>query len=218
MVGDALDPPTIWVASNFPNIIDLAVLDAEHLHPFGEWEGMVCPPEQLLSTSPQFRHRNDSRATEDSWYTLADTSSYKSAEFGHQYGLQGRCQQCATDRVHGERIRRFFLDVSTTGGAIEMYLGNQHHNTRNIQITGASTAIKMNFDWLWTLQNVRITNCDIGIDTTSVIFVNQAVGSVVVLESVISATQGIVRPYTPGLSSPQTAGTLVLETVDFTGS
>lgn len=49
-------------------------------------------------------------------------------------------------------------------------------------------------------------------------FDNQQIGSSVVLDSVISAVNGILTHYLPGYSSAQSSGTLVLENVDFSGS
>lgn len=109
-------------------------------------------------------------------------------------------------------------DLTFNGGYIGAYLGNQQFTTRNMVFNGCSTAIFMNFDWVWTFHTLSITNCDVGIDMTNGGFDNQQTGSVVVLDSVISAVTGILTHYLPGYSSAQSSGTLVLENVDFTGS
>jgi glucan 1,3-beta-glucosidase len=49
-------------------------------------------------------------------------------------------------------------------------------------------------------------------------FDNQQIGSLVVIDSIISAVTGILTHYLPGYSSAQSSGTLVLENVDFTDS
>jgi glucan 1,3-beta-glucosidase len=218
LVGDVLNPPTIQVSPKFQNVIGLAVLDADIYIPSG-------------SGNEWYANQNNFYRQVRNFIIDMTNAPLNAAGIHWQIAQATSLQNVVINMVSKDVVNNkqqgiymengsggFFSDVSTTGGFIGMYLGNQQLTTRNLQITGASTAIKMNFDWLWTFQNIRITDCDIGIDMTSGGFVNQAVGSVVVLDSIISATQGIVTPYTPGFSSPQTAGTLVLERVDFTGS
>ena len=89
---------------------------------------------------------------------------------------------------------------------------------RNMVFNGCNTAIYINFAWIFTFTGVTITNCATGIDMTSGGFTNQAVGSVMVLDSTVSAATGILTTYVPGASGPQSGGTLVVENVDFSGS
>lgn len=110
-------------------------------------------------------------------------------------------------------------DLTFIGGDRQMFLGNQQFTTRNLTFIDGNTAILMNFNWVWTFHGVSITGCSIGLDMTSGGFDTQAVGSVVILDSTISVgNTGIVTPYVPDFSSPQTAGTLVVENVQFVGS
>lgn len=113
----------------------------------------------------------------------------------------------------------FMTDLVFIGGDIQMFLGNQQFTTRNLTFIDGNTAIYMNFNWLWTFHGISITGCYIGIDMTSGGFDKQAVGSIVILDSTISVTgTGIVTPYVPDRSSPQAAGTLVIENVEFLGN
>jgi glucan 1,3-beta-glucosidase len=113
----------------------------------------------------------------------------------------------------------FMTDLVFIGGNRQMFLGNQQFTTRNLTFIDGNTAIYMNFNWLWTFHGVTITGCNIGIDMTSGGFDTQAVGSIVILDSSISvSTTGIITPYVPDFSSPQTAGTLVVENVQFVGT
>jgi glucan 1,3-beta-glucosidase len=113
----------------------------------------------------------------------------------------------------------FMSDLVFIGGDRQMFLGNQQFTTRNLTFIDGNTAIYMNFNWLWTFHGVTITGATIGIDMTSGGFDRQAVGSIVLLDSSISVSgTGIVTPYVPNFSSPQTAGTLVVENVQFVGT
>lgn len=113
----------------------------------------------------------------------------------------------------------FMTDLVFIGGDRQMFLGNQQFTTRNLTFIDGNTAIYMNFNWLWTFHGVTITGASIGIDMSSGGFDQQAVGSIVLLDSSISVSgTGIVTPYVPDFSSPQTAGTLVVENVQFVGT
>ncbi|KIW10000.1 hypothetical protein PV08_11776 [Exophiala spinifera] len=218
MVGDAVTPPTIKVAANFTKIIGLAVMDADIYIPSGsggEW------------------HANQNNFWRQVRNFIIDmtTAPLDTAGIHWQVAQATSLQNIVINMAAKDVVNNaqqgiymengsggFFSDITVTGGALGMYLGNQQFTTRKLSFNGCSTAIKMNFDWLWLFTQVTITNSNVGIDMTNGGFSNQATGSVVVIDSVISATQGILTPYAPGYSSPQAAGTLVLERVDFTGS
>lgn len=112
----------------------------------------------------------------------------------------------------------WFSDITINGGMLGMSLGSQQFTSRRITIDGARTAIKFVFDWVWLFAQVTITNCDIGFDMSNGGFANQATSQVMIVDSVISADLGILSVYAPGYSSPQAAGSLMVERVDFTNS
>ncbi|KAI1626471.1 glucan 1,3-beta-glucosidase [Exophiala viscosa] len=218
MVGDAVKPPTIAVNSNFTNIVGLAVMDADIYIPSGsgsEWYAnqnnfyrqirnfIIDMTQAPLNTAGIHWQVAQATSLQNIVINMADQDVVNNAQQGiyMENGSGG-----------------FFSDVTIKGGYLGMYLGNQQFTTRSLSFDGCATAIKMNFDWLWTFTQLNIQNSGVGIDMTNGGFSNQATGSVVVLDSIISATQGIITPYAAGYSSPQAAGTLVLENVDFTGS
>ena len=110
----------------------------------------------------------------------------------------------------------FFSDITITGGSVGLQIGSQQFTSRNIKITGTKTAVKMIFDWIWTFAQFRISNCGIGFDLSQGGFNGQTVSAVIIIDSYIAATVGIVSLYAPGYSGPQSGGTLMLERVDFT--
>ncbi|KIW93449.1 uncharacterized protein Z519_06054 [Cladophialophora bantiana CBS 173.52] len=218
MVGDAVNPPTIRVSSNFTNIIGLAVFDADIYIPSG-------------SGAEWYANQNNFYRQVRNFIIDMTNAPLKTAGIHWQVAQATSLQNIAINMVSKDVVNNqqqgiymengsggFFSDMVITGGSIGAYLGNQQFTTRKIQFDGCSTAIKMNFDWVWLFSQITITNSDVGIDMTSGGFSNLAVGSLLLIDSVISATQGILTPYAPGFSSPQAAGTLVLEKVDFTGS
>lgn len=218
LVGDALSLPTIKVASTFTNVVGIAVLDADIYIPSG-------------SGAEWYANQNNFYRQVRNFIIDMTQAPLKTAGIHWQVAQATSLQNIIINMVPKDVANNaqqgiymengsggFLSDVNITGGAIGMFLGNQQFTSRKLVFDGCGTAIKMNFDWLWTFSQINIQNCDIGIDMTSGGFSNQAVGSVVVFDSIISATQGIISPYAPGYSSPQSAGTLVLENVDFTQS
>jgi hypothetical protein len=218
LVGDAVTPPTIKVAANFTNLIGLAVMDADIYIPNGsggEW----------------YANQNNFYRQIRNFIIDMTTAPLNTAGIHWQVAQATSLQNIVINMAPSNVVNNaqqgvymengsggFFSDITVTGGSIGMYLGNQQFTTRKLSFNGCGTAIKMNFDWLWTFTQITVTNCNVGIDMTNGGFSNQAIGSLVLLDSVISATQGILTPYAPGYSSPQAAGTLVMENVDFTGS
>src|ERR1700733_4243368 len=111
-------------------------------------------------------------------------------------------------------------DLVFNGGNYGAFLGNQQFTTRNMTFNNCQTAIYMNWNWLWTLKSMNINNCVVGIDMTSGVANggNQSVGSIVLIDSVMTnTTTGILTAFSDN-SVPTTGGTLVIDNVDFTGT
>ena len=112
----------------------------------------------------------------------------------------------------------FFSDITVTGGFRAYSLGSQQFTVRNLKADGAKEAFYFTYAWTWTLSQITITNCDVGFNLVSGSFTNIQENAMIIMDSVISATVGIVSLYSPGFSSPPAGGTIMLERVDFTGS
>jgi glucan 1,3-beta-glucosidase len=111
-------------------------------------------------------------------------------------------------------------DLVFNGGNYGAFLGNQQFTTRNMTFNYCQTAIYMNWNWLWTLKSLTFNNCPVGIDMTSggSNGGNQSVGSIVLIDSVMTnITTGILTVFGSN-SIPTTGGTLVIDNVDFTGA
>ena len=218
IVGDAINPPTIKVNATFKNTVGLAVFDADIYIPAG-------------SGSEWYANQNNFYRQIRNFVIDMTTAPLTAAGIHWQVAQATSLQNITFNMIpkgtSGNKQQGIFMengsggymgDLTFNGGAIGAFLGNQQFTSRNMVFNGCGTAIYMNFDWVWTFTTLSITNCDIGLDMTSGGFDNQATGSVLVLDSIISAATGVVTPYTPGYSSPQSSGTLVLENVDLTGS
>lgn len=218
IVGDAVDPPTIMVDPSYENDIGLAVFDADIYIPSGsgaEW---------YANQNNFFRQLRNVIIDMTQAPLFASGIHWQVAQATHLNNIRIKMRsKSETDNkqqgIYAENGSGGFMsDIFIDGGAIGATLGSQQFTSRNVQISNAGTGILMVFDWVWLFMDLQITGCDVGVDMTSGGFANQAVGSVIIVDSSISATQGILTPYAPGYSSPQSAGSLVLENVDFTGS
>ena len=108
----------------------------------------------------------------------------------------------------------FMTDLVFNGGKFGMWVGNQQFTTKNLTFNNAQTAIYMNWNWIWTFSGVTITGSNVGIDMTAAD--GNAAGQVIVLDSKISATTGILTLYDKGETG--TNGTLIIDNVDFAGT
>lgn len=220
IVGDAVNPPTIKVAANYQNVdgAGAAVFDADVYIPGGsgaEW---------YANQNNFFRQVRNIviDMTQAPLFTVGIHWQVAQATSLQNIRIRMRPKTDTNNNQEGIHMENgsggFMSDIFIDGGKTGALLGSQQFTSRNLQISNSGTAIQMVFDWVWLYQDLQITGCDVGIDMTSGGFSNQAVGSVIVVDSTISATQGILTPYAPGYSSPQSGGSLVVENVDFTGS
>ena len=108
-------------------------------------------------------------------------------------------------------------DLTFNGGNYGMFVGNQQFTTRNLAFNDCNAAIFMNWNWAWTFKNVNINNCHMGLNMSNSPQ-NQTVGSVLLLDSKLTNTDIGVMSAWGEHSFPISAGTLVLQNVDFSGS
>ena len=223
MVGDALNPPNIFVRSNFSNtspIIGVSVFDANiYISGFGGggmtwWDNQNNFYRQIRNF--RFDLTMGPNSTSAIHWQVAQATSLQNLVITMRASSAAGNNQVGVNMENGSG--GFFSDVTITGGNVAMSIGSQQFTTRNVKIDGAKTAVKTVFDWIWTFAQFTITNCGIGFDLTNGGFNNQATSAVIIIDSSIAATVGILSLYAPGYSGPQSGGTLMLERVDFTNS
>ncbi|KAI1275555.1 glycoside hydrolase family 55 protein [Xylaria sp. FL0933] len=113
----------------------------------------------------------------------------------------------------------FMSDLTFNGGATGASLGNQQYTMRNLVFNNCKTGIIQLWDWGWTYINAQFNNCGTGIDISAPGADNTlAVGSAILLDSSFKGTQVAVKTaYTSG-TTPDTAGSLILENVSLTNT
>lgn len=211
-VGDATNPPTLKAAAGFEG---MAVIDADPYDDTGNnfWVNQNNFFRQVRNFVIDLTAMPASKGAGIHWQVAQATS------------LQNIVFNMATDAGEGNKQLGIFMDngsggfmsdLTFNGGQYGAFFGNQQYTTRNLTFNGCQTAIFMNWNWAWTLKDVTINNCGVGIDMANG-GASQTVGSVLLVDSVISNTPiGISTAYDP--SSAQTNGTLILDNVDMTSN
>ncbi|KAK8189827.1 pectate lyase superfamily protein-domain-containing protein [Phyllosticta capitalensis] len=212
IIGDATNLPVIKAAAGFTG---MAVIDADPYEDNGaNWytnqnnffrqiRNLVIDLTAMPSSSGAGIH-----------WQVAQATSLQNIRFEMVKGGSSNKQQgIFMDNGSGG----FMVDLTFNGGNIGAFLGSQQFTTRNLTFNDCNTAIFMNWNWGWTFKGVTVNNCGIGIDMANSPS-NQTVGSVLVLDSVISATLGVNASFSKTGNVPVTGGSLWLDNVDFTGS
>ncbi|PQE29297.1 putative beta-13 exoglucanase precursor protein [Rutstroemia sp. NJR-2017a BBW] len=107
----------------------------------------------------------------------------------------------------------FLTDLVFNGGQIGMNVGSQQFTSRNLTFHKQKTD---GLDWGWTYMGLSINNCGIGIDISDGGSSAQQVGSVTVIDSIITNTPIGILTARSSTSQPTTAGSLAIENVVFT--
>jgi hypothetical protein len=213
LVGDATAPPTLKAAANFAG---MAVIDADPYDATGKnwWTNQNNFFRQVRNFVIDLTAMPVEVGAGIHWQ-VAQATSLQNIVFNMRTdgGDSNRQQGIFMDNGSGG----FMVDLTFNGGQYGAFFGNQQFTTRNLTFNNCKTAIFMNWNWAWTFQDVKINNCQIGIDMSNGGPTGQTVGSVLVLDSQFTNTPvGIQTAYDP--TSPQTNGTLILDNVDMTGS
>ncbi|KAF8162403.1 exo-beta-1,3-glucanase [Mycena galopus ATCC 62051] len=223
IVGDALNRPTLRASGDFSGIavIDADVYTGVTTGPWNcpssdhEW---YCPVNNFFKSVRNF---------------IIDTTAMPPDAFGT--GIHWQVGQATSlINVHVEMSTAignkhqgifmengsggFMADLSFNGGAFGMWISNQQFTIHNVVITNADTAVYVLWNWVFTFKNIQITGCRVGFGLTTggLTEATQTTGSIVVLDSSISATLAAVQTTTD--QSTSLGGSIVLQNVDLSGS
>ncbi|KAK3939307.1 pectate lyase superfamily protein-domain-containing protein [Diplogelasinospora grovesii] len=212
-VGDAVSPPTLKAAASFQG---MAVIDSDPYDNTGTnyWVNQNNFFRQIRNFVIDLTAMPATAGAGIHWQ-VAQATSLQNIVFNMRTdGGDANAQQgIFMDNGSGG----FMTDLTFNGGKFGAFFGNQQFTTRNLTFNNCKTAIFMNWNWAWTLQDVKINNAQVGIDMSNGGPTSQTVGSVLVVDSTFTGTRiGIKTAYDP--ISPQTNGTLILDNVDLTGA
>ncbi|KAF1811435.1 glucan 1,3-beta-glucosidase GLUC78 precursor [Eremomyces bilateralis CBS 781.70] len=212
MIGDATNLPVLKAAPQFEG---MAVIDADPYLPDGvNWfTNQNNFFRQVRNFVIDLRAMPPNRGAGIHWQVAQATSLHNIRFEMVKGGADNRQQGIFMDNGSGG----WMSDLIFNGGQYGAFLGNQQFTTRNLVFNDCDTAIFMNWNWAWTFKSVSINNCRVGVDMANGGF-NQTVGSILMLDSKIQATDcGFNTSFSPD-SIPNSGGTLILENTDFTGT
>lgn len=207
MVGDAVELPEIIMANSFEG---MAMFDSDPYEEGGaNW---------YINQNNFFRQMRNFKmdltqgppaGTAIHWQ-VAQATSLQNIEFIMNKDSQQ--QGIFMDNGSGG----FMSDLKFVGGKIGAFFGSQQFTSRNLVFEDCTTAIYMNWNWGWTLNNITITGGTVGIDMANSP-ANMTTGSIMLSDSKISGTQyGVNTSYSIGANLPLTGNTLVIDNVDMT--
>ncbi len=210
-VGDAVTVPTLKAAPSFEG---MAVIDSDPYDNTGNnfWVNQNNFFRQVRNFVIDLTAMPASRGAGIHWQ-VAQATSLQNIVFNMRPSSETGNAQIGIFMDNGSG--GFMTDLTFNGGKYGAFFGNQQFTTRNMTFNGCQTAIFMNWNWAWTIKDVKINNCEVGIDMSNGGSTGQTVGSVLLVDSVIANTAvGISTAYDP--AEAQTNGTLILDNVDMT--
>lgn len=209
-IGDANNLPTIMA---LPSFHDIGLIDAD---PY-------IPKETYTNTNNFYRQiRNfvlditmvpSTRAVHCIHWQVAQATSLQNIIFNLAPGYLGDgSQQAGIYMENGSG--GFFEDLIFNGGGTGYIAGSQQFTVRNLTFNDCTTAVYHFWSWVFLYKSITINNCAVGFDLSSGDNV-PAVGSIVIQDSTFSNVQfGILTGFAAD-STPTSAGTLVLDNVNF---
>ncbi|KAK5091266.1 hypothetical protein LTR05_001447 [Lithohypha guttulata] len=220
MIGDATNLPTIQGSADFSfNTANggLALIDANPYIPaanglgyytnqnnfYRQIRNLIIDMTQMPESNPGGGNVNGLH------WQVAQASSMQNVVFNMR-------PASATNKQQG-----IFMENGSVfnGGATGAFLGSQQFQTRNLTFNGCTTAIGLQWNWLWNFKSLNIQNCQVGLNMSTTNSSMETVGSAIVMDSKISAsTAAIITTYKGADTVPETGSTLFIHNVDFAGS
>lgn len=209
LVGDAVQLPTLKAMPSFEG---MAVIDADPYNDDGSnwYTNQNNFFRQIRNFNIDLTGLDQSKGAGIHWQ-VAQATSLQNIHFNMVQGGDAANQQKGIFMDNGSG--GFMSDLSFTGGGMGMFIGNQQFTTRNLTFSKCNTAIFMNWNWVWTLKDVKIDSCGLGLDLSTGGAGAQTVGSALFLDSTITNTPiGVNSSY--ATTQTGTNGTLIIENVD----
>ncbi len=211
-IGDANNLPVIQA---LPNFFGIGLFDSDVYLPFGYnwytnqnnfWRQIRNFVLDITLVDPQ-------RAIHCIHWQVAQATSLQNLVMNMVIGNLGdknQQQGIFMDNGSGGLLE----DIIINGGQVGFFAGNQQFTCRNLTFNYCETAIFQNWNWVFLYKDLEINNCAVGIDLSQGDLV-PATGSVIIQDSVLNNVQyGIITSFSRN-STPSSAGTLVLDHVNF---
>ncbi|CAG8390666.1 unnamed protein product [Penicillium salamii] len=162
LLGDPIDLPTILAASSF---VGLGLITSDVY--VGGSEEWYINTNNFLRSIKNFKM--DITRTDQSAYVcaihwqVAQGTSLENIEFYMVQNVAENTQQ-GIYMENGSGV--FLADLTFVGGNFGAYFGNQQFTTSHLVFVNCNTALQVNWNWAWTMQDVVIESCGVGMVVT----------------------------------------------------
>ncbi|KAF2674481.1 pectin lyase-like protein [Microthyrium microscopicum] len=221
IIGDALDMPTLKASADFN---DIAILDPD---PY------VSGNDQWYANQNNFFRQVRNLILDTTNTGVSSTVAGVHWQVAQATSLQNLVFNMIVSKDENNKQQGIFMengsggfmrDLIFNGGGIGFFLGNQQFTSTNLTFNNCYKGIRMNQNWLWSFKDITFNGCTIGIDMVqagdpSIGPGSPSLGSAILADSTfINTDTGIVSTYNCSYSKPASAGTLIVDNVDFTGA
>ncbi|KAK1759744.1 hypothetical protein QBC47DRAFT_115380 [Echria macrotheca] len=207
LIGDASNPPTLKATANFAGfgLIDGNPYYTSNLN----WKSVNVFFRQVRNFVIDTTAIPPATAATGIHWPTSQATSLQNIVFN---------MPATSDVVHvglfiEEGSGGFITDLTFNGGATGASMGNQQYTMRNLKFNNCKTAIIQIWDWGWTYVGLSINNCQVGIDMSAGGSGAITTGSVTLIDSTLTNVGVGIKTAWTGNSSPETAGSLVLENI-----
>jgi len=212
LIGDPIDMPTLVMDPNFSGGIGLVDSDPYANTGNSYWTNQNNFYRQVRNFIIDTTRVPAGKTATGVHWQVAQATSVTNVHFKMSKEAGNKHQGLWMENGSGG----FISDLTFDGGKFALWVGNQQFTSRNIKISNAETAVYMNWNWGWTWKNVQIDNCKYGFQMISGGEKNQAVGSLLIMDSQISKTETAVLTNTGSGTVPPGSGALILDNVKLT--
>jgi len=211
-VGDANNLPTILAT---PDFFGIGLFDSNVYLPFGAnwWTNQNNFYRQIRNFVLDITQTPPKAGIHCLHWQVAQATSLQNIVFNMQQGTSGDGnKQIGIFMDNGSA--NLLEDLIFNGGGVGFFAGNQQFTCRNLTFNNCETAIFQNWNWVFTYKGITVNGGGIGLDMSQGQDV-PATGSIIVQDSTFNNVEvGVVTSFSTN-STPTSAGTLVLDNVNF---
>ncbi|KAI4730984.1 glycoside hydrolase family 55 protein [Aureobasidium sp. EXF-10728] len=208
-IGDANNLPVIM---GLPNFYGIALLDSDPYLAFGFswWANQNNMWRQVRNFVLDIRQIPPGVAHCLHWQ-VAQGTSLQNIVFEMTEGGDDN-EQMGIFMDNGSAL--YLEDLIFNGGSVGFFSGNQQFTCRNLTFNNCQTAIYQNWNWLFSYKDVVINNARVGINMTQGGDV-PTTGSITLQDATMNNVQiGVSTTFSTN-STPASAGTFILDNVNF---
>lgn len=173
LLGSASQRP---VLSPLPHFEGIAVIDENPYEPGGQ--NWYIPQNNFFRSVANFVIDLTSMpptAGTGIHHQVSQSTGLSNVHFEMVQGAHSQQQGIFMENASGG----FMSDLSFVGGKFGAWLGNQQFTVRNVSFRRCQTAICQFWNWAWTYMDVRIEDCQVGLEMHPMLPDRQGVGSLI---------------------------------------